>query len=74
MFFAAAAVVGLCSFTTFNNSHAEAMEETHVHTEANGAHCRYTVGCSCSGFAPSGPEVYKQYICRRCGHHKSYHK
>lgn len=40
-----------------------------------GKHCSYTVGCDCSGFAPktNGDEWEKAY-CKRCGHHKKYHK
>ena len=34
-----------------------------------------TKGCDCSGFAPktNGDEWEKAY-CKRCGHHKRYHK
>ena len=40
-----------------------------------GKHCSGTVGCSCSGFEPKtdGAEWEKSY-CKRCGHHKKYHK
>lgn len=40
-----------------------------------GAHCTYTVGCSCSGFTPKNSgDVWEKSYCKRCGHHKKYHK
>jgi len=46
-----------------------------AHLGASVKHCTYTVGCSCPGFAPKtdGKEWEKAY-CKRCGHHKRYHK
>ncbi len=53
---------------------AEHQHDCSTHTHMEGKHCRYTVGCSCPGFAPTQhKEVYKQSICRNCGHHKMYH-
>lgn len=43
-------------------------------TCASGKHCRYTVGCSCSGFKPlKRGTVYDKTKCDRCGHPRSYH-
>ena len=37
--------------------------------------CNGTVGCSCSGFAPiTNGDVWQESYCRRCSHHKRYHK
>jgi len=68
-----AAIVTLCSFTT--RSEAVTEKETHTHICCEGSKCTGTVGCSCSGFSPitDGKEWQKSY-CRKCGHHRSYHK
>lgn len=73
-FVAIVSVVSLCSFTTHSDEHVEAAAETHTHVDAQGDICRGTVGCKCYGFLPAGPEHYKQFYCRRCGHQKSYHR
>ena len=59
------AIIGLSSFASKSDSHAD----------CHGKHCTYTVGCDCSGFSPKtdGAEWEKAY-CKKCGHHKSYHK
>ena len=59
------AIIGLSSFASKSDSHAD----------CHGKHCTYTVGCDCSGFSPKtdGAEWGKAY-CKKCGHHKSYHK
>ena len=64
-------VVGLCSFT----SKTEVKSDICTEVSCQGKHCSYTVGCDCSGFAPktNGDEWEKAY-CKRCGHHKRYHK
>lgn len=37
--------------------------------------CNGTVGCSCSGFLPkTDGEEWEKLFCKRCGHHKKYHK
>ena len=61
----AATILGLSSFTSKSDSHSD----------CQGKHCTYTVGCDCSGFSPitDGDEWQKEY-CKRCGHKKSYHK
>lgn len=68
-------IVTLSSFTTNKNRVADIMCETHTHVAAQGKHCNYTVGCSCSGFAPkTNGDVWEEAYCKRCGHHKRYHK
>lgn len=69
----AAAIITLSSFTTHNEAVTET--ETHTHICCEGKKCTGTVGCSCSGFSPitDGKEWQKSY-CRKCGHHRSYHK
>ena len=59
------AIIGLSSFASKSDSHAD----------CHGKHFTYTVGCDCSGFSPKtdGAEWEKAY-CKKCGHHKSYHK
>ena len=40
-----------------------------------GKHCRGTEGCGCSGFSPiKSDDVWKEAFCKKCGHHKKYHK
>ena len=41
----------------------------------SGKRCNATVGCDCSGFSAitNGEEWQKSY-CKRCSHHKKYHK
>lgn len=69
------AIVGLSSFTSQVESSIEAKSDVHTHVSCQGKHCTYTVGCDCSGFSPKtdGKEWEKSY-CKRCGHHKKYHK
>ena len=58
-------IVGLSSFTSKSESHAD----------CHGKHCSYTVGCDCSGFSPkTDGKEWEKTICRKCGHGKSYHK
>ncbi|MBR4295095.1 MAG: hypothetical protein IKT53_08930 [Bacteroidaceae bacterium] len=64
MVVSATMVVGLCSFV----SHAES------DAPCEGKHCTYTVGCGCSGFSPKSGDVWEKAYCRRCGHHRNYHK
>lgn len=70
-----ATIIGLSSFTSNvkNETGLELSVQTHV--SCQGKHCTYTVGCDCSGFSPKtdGKEWEKSY-CKRCGHHKKYHK
>lgn len=69
------AIVGLSSFTSQTESSIEVKSNVHTHVSSQGKHCTYTVGCDCSGFSPKtdGKEWEKSY-CKRCGHHKKYHK
>ncbi len=68
-------ILGLSSFTSEGKSAAEFDSTVHTHVSCQGKHCTYTVGCDCSGFSPktNGKEWEKSY-CKRCGHHKKYHK
>jgi hypothetical protein len=70
---AAVILVSLSSFTSKDNSVEPT--PTHVHVSAEGKYCKATVGCDCRGFSPitDGKEWQKNY-CKRCGHHKNYHK
>ena len=46
-----------------------------THVAVQGKHCTGTVGCSCSGFSPKkSGDVWEEAYCRKCGHHKKYHK
>lgn len=68
-----AAIVGFSSFAGQNDT--ETIIATTVHSHAQGKNCTATVGCDCSGFSPitDGKEYQKNY-CKRCGHHKKYHR
>lgn len=68
-------ILGLSSFTSEGKNAAELDSAVHTHVSCQGKHCTYTVGCDCSGFSPktNGKEWEKSY-CKRCGHHKKYHK
>ena len=68
-------IVGLSSFTSQSEKATEFKTTVHTHVSCQGKHCTYTVGCDCSGFSPktNGKEWEKSY-CKRCGHHKKYHK
>jgi len=71
----ATTIMGLSSFTSKNRMDTDVVLADYAHESCRGKHCTYTVGCSCSGFAPktNGKEWEKSY-CKRCGHHKKYHK
>lgn len=75
IFAAAIIIVGLSSFTSHSENVTESETPVHTHVSCQGKHCTYTVGCDCSGFSPktNGKEWEKSY-CKRCGHHKKYHK
>lgn len=70
-----AAIIGLSSFTLNAEKEIGMVSSTQTHSSCQGKHCTYTVGCNCSGFSPktNGEEWEKSY-CKRCGHHKKYHK
>lgn len=68
------ACVSLSSFTTSKHLNIDS-SEIHTHASCQGKHCTYTVGCGCSGFSPiTNGKVWEESYCKRCGHHKSYHK
>ncbi len=71
----ATTIVGLSLFTSQRENATEVESTVHTHVSCQGKHCTYTVGCDCSGFSPKtdGKEWEKSY-CKRCGHHKKYHK
>ena len=75
IFLSTITIVGLSSFTSQSNNATEPESTVHTHVLCQGKHCTYTVGCDCSGFSPktNGKEWEKSY-CKRCGHHKKYHK
>jgi len=52
---------------------SNAIDETSVH--AQGKKCNGTVGCDCTGFkAKTDGKEWEKSICKKCGHHKRYHK
>ena len=56
-----------------NCLHEQVSLTTHVAMQDK--HCTGTVGCSCSGFSPkTSGDVWEEVYCRKCGHHKKYHK
>ena len=75
VFLSTITVVVLSSFTSQSSNATESESTVHTHVSCQGKHCTYTVGCDCSGFSPktNGKEWEKSY-CKRCGHHKKYHK
>ena len=75
IFAAAITIVGLSSFTSHSEKTTEFETPVHTNVSCQCKHCTYTVGCDCSGFSPktNGKEWEKSY-CKRCGHHKKYHK
>ena len=75
VFLSTITVVVLSSFTSKSSNATESESTVHTHVSCQGKHCTYTVGCDCSGFSPktNGKEWEKSY-CKRCGHHKKYHK
>ena len=75
VFLSTITVVVLSSFTSKSSNATESESTVHTHVSCQGKHCTYTVGCNCSGFSPktNGKEWEKSY-CKRCGHHKKYHK
>ncbi|MGN1221441.1 MAG: hypothetical protein ACI4TU_10955 [Candidatus Cryptobacteroides sp.] len=69
-----AAIVALCSFTSVSRNLAE-MEAAPTCVDCQGDHCSGSVGCDCSGFkAITDGEVWQESYCKKCGHHKRYHK
>ena len=82
IFFAIAIIAisttAIAAYTSFNTTVEKStkhdfIEETHL--ECQGKHCTYTEGCDCSGFAPiTGGDEWEKSYCKRCGHHKKYHK
>ena len=75
IFTAAITIVGLSSFSSQSEKETTSETTVHTHVSCQGKHCTYTVGCNYSGFSPktNGKEWEKSY-CKRCGHHKKYHK
>ena len=75
VFLSTITVVALSSFTSKSSNATESESTVHTYVSCQGKHCTYTVGCDCSGFSPktNGKEWEKSY-CKRCGHHKKYHK
>lgn len=70
-----AAIMGLSSFTIGVQKGHGIASDVHTHVSCQGKHCTYTVGCNCAGFSPkTNGDVWEQSYCKRCGHHKSYHK
>ena len=73
-------VAMIMSASVFANSsnersslHGQVPQTTHVAMQ--GKYCTGTVGCSCSGFSPKkSGDVWEEVYCRKCGHHKQYHK
>lgn len=64
--------IGITSFAYAQNHQCKDKE---ICAPCEGKHCTYTVGCDCPGFSPiTSDDVYKQSYCRRCGHHKKYHR
>lgn len=68
-------IIALSSFTSNGENELRLGASVQTHVSCQGKHCTYTVGCDCSGFSPNtkGKEWEKAY-CKRCGHHKKYHK
>ncbi len=65
----------LSSFTTSKHVSTDFSPEIHTHSSCQGKHCTYTVGCGCSGFSPiTNGKVWQESYCKRCGHHKMYHR
>lgn len=63
------------SLTSFAYAQKYQSQDEDICLSCEGKHCTYTVGCDCSGFSPiSGDDEYKKNYCRRCGHHKKYHR
>ncbi|MBQ5723625.1 MAG: hypothetical protein IIV64_05435 [Muribaculaceae bacterium] len=79
MMYAVAVVVSVAAAFGLSSFSSEANSASHhslvSHADCEGKHCTYTEGCDCSGFAPvtGGSEWQKEY-CRRCGHHRQYHR
>lgn len=84
-----AAFVLVCGFVVYGSTQIMAKEkagvietaisnstnsETCSDTSCEGKHCTYTVGCDCPGFAPCSGDVWAAAYCRRCGHHRKYHR
>ena len=75
IFAAAITIVGLSSFTSHSEKATESEIPVHTHVSCQGKHCTYTVGCDCSGLSPKTNEKeWEKSYCKRCGHHKKYHK
>lgn len=68
------AIIAL-NFYMFDVGRDEAQSGVNADVTSKGKHCSYSVGCDCSGFSPktNGKEWEKSY-CKRCGHHKKYHR
>lgn len=75
IFAAIITIVGLSSFTSQSKKTTASETIIHTHVSCQGKNCTYTVGCDCFGFSPktNGKEWEKSY-CKRCDHHKKYHK
>lgn len=60
----------LCSFTSRTETN-----DVYSEVSCQGKHCTGTVGCGCSGFVPkTDSDEWEKAYCKRCGHHKKYHK
>lgn len=76
MFFLSVVMGGMmvsCTKKQETKTAEDYIQEAAVTTQ--GKHCSYTVGCDCPGFQPkTNGTVADQSICKKCGHHKKYHK
>lgn len=60
-----------CKDGSFVRNH----EALFIHVAVQGKHCSGTVGCSCSGFSPiTNGDIWEEAYCRRCSHHRRFHR
>lgn len=69
-----AAIIGLSSFISKTDNAIEVNSNLHESTSSQGKHCTGTVGCDCSGFSAKTGDVWEEAYCKKCDHHKKYHR
>lgn len=69
-----AAIAGLSTFSSQTETPSKVESHKHNHGDCQGEHCTYTVGCDCSGFQWGSGDEWERYYCKKCGHHKKYHR
>lgn len=69
------AITGAFIYATNGGGDAFSASLNSTQIDSEGKKCNGTVGCDCTGFKPkTDGDVWEEAYCKKCGHHKRYHK